>query len=277
MLRQIVKASALLALTFGAATPSLAGRGTQVDAPITSGPCTLGSSTCANSVDLSLSGSTFVTAYIYEEGVVSINGLLPTTAVAGDPSTWGSGIWFTPGISPGTTYQVNAYVDVGFDDIPISWGLNFFTLGSPTVDEFDSALPPHMQVQLSSGTGTYLIPGDDTSGWDGVSVALAYLPGFDPPADAWIGFSWGNGATQLVQNADGLLVGSLPTDTDFVSTAGIAQPGGFFSSPTQFIPLYATVVPGNVPEPATWTMMLLGFLSIGMALRLRPRAGVSPV
>jgi hypothetical protein len=96
-----------------------------------------------------------------------------------------------------------------------------------------------------------------------------------PPAGAWIGFSWGDGNPQLVQNGNGLLVGPLTTDTDFVSTAGISQPGGTFSSPTQFVPLYADGAPGGVPEPGTWAMMLVGFASIGFALRRRPRVRIS--
>jgi len=277
MSRQFAKASILLALILGGSSPALAGRGTQIDAPIPgSGPCTLGS-TCNNYVDISASGI-FTRAYIYEQGIVSIDALLPTNWDPSNPSTYGSGIWFTPGYSPGTIYQVNAYFDVGFgpDGTPPSWGFNFFTLGSPVVDpDTDSALAPHMQVLLSSGSGTFLDPADDQSGWDGVSAVLAYLPGFDPPADAWIGFNWGGGATQLVRNADGLLVGPQQTDTDFVSTSGIAQAGGGVSPPTQFVPLHANGGTGAVPEPGTWAMMLLGFGFIGWTLRRQSLARVS--
>jgi hypothetical protein len=38
---------------------------------------------------------------------------------------------------------------------------------------------------------------------------------------------------------------------------------------TSFNPLYAAVPPGDVPEPATWAMMLTGFGLIGLALRRR--------
>lgn len=270
MLRQLAKASLLLAITLGAASSAFAGRSTQINAPIpgSDSACFLGATTC-NAVDISDSG-VFSSAYIYQEGIVSIDGLLPTNFNIADPSTYDGAIFFTPGYSPGTTYQVNAYLDVGFapDGIPPSWGLNFFTLGSPVVDEFGSALAPQMQVQLSSGTGSFLDPDHPELGWDGVSAALAYLPGFEPPPDAWIGFSWGSEQlTQLVQNSNGLLVGSQPTDTDFVSTADVSD--GTVTAATSFNPLYAAVPPGDVPEPATWAMMLTGFGLIGLALRRR--------
>ena len=243
----------------------------------------IGASSC-DYVNLSASGSPFERAYIYEEGIVSINELLPTTADTSDPSTFGTGIWFTPGISPGTIYTVNAYKDIGFDSIPVSWGLNFFAPGSPPLDEFGFARAPDMQVLLSSGTGTYVDPVNFAGGWDGMSAVLAYSPTYVPPANAWIGFSWGDGAPQLVRNADGLLVGPRPTDTEFVSTAYINQPGGIivnpdgsftviepsFSSPTKFTPLYASVAPAGVPELGTWAMMIFGFGLSGLALRRQP-------
>lgn len=262
MSRRNLKASMLLALISMGASPAFAGRGTQIDAPVQVNGCTFGSTTC-DFVDLSSSGGPFSKAYIYQEGIVSIDALLPTSANASDPSTFGTGIWFTPGISPDVTYTVNAYFALGFDTTPDSWGLNFFAPGSPTVDGNGGALAPDMQVFLSSGTGTFL---DGTQNWDGVSAVLGYSPTYVPPAGAWIGFSWGDGAVQLVQNTNGLLVGPAQTDTDFVSTAGILQSGGSLSAPTQFIPLYA---PG-VPEPGTWAMLLIGFAMIGLMLRRRP-------
>lgn len=279
MSRRYVEASVLLGLFLTSASPAFAGRGTQIDVLVPSGSCSFGATSCTP-VDISSSGI-YQQAYIYQEGVVSIDAMLPSTAVAGDPTTFGSGIWFTPGISPGTTYTVDAYRSIGFDTTPVSWGLNFFAPGSPTVDQFGSTLAPDMQVLLSSGTGSY----SSTGTWDGVSAVLAYSATYVPPANAWIGFSWGNGNTQLVRNTDGLLVGPLPADTDFVSTAGIYQPGGItfdsqhnpiitepsLSAPTKFTPLYAAIVPGGVPEPASWAMMIIGFCAMGFAVRRKPR------
>ena len=280
MWRRVVEVSVLLGLFVGGASPAVAGRGTQIDVLVSSGTCSFGATTCTP-VDISGSGGPFQQAYIYQEGVVSINGMLPTTAVPGDPSTFGSGIWFTPGIIPGTTYTVDAYRSLAFDTTPVSWGLNFFAAGSPLFDEFGSTLPPDMQVLLSSGTGTY----SANQTWDGISAVLAYSSTYVPPENALIGFSWGDGATQLVSNANGLLVGPQPSDTDFVSTAGIYQPGGVtfdaqgnpiitdpsLSSPTRFTPLYAGIALGAVPEPGTWAMMLMGFGLIGLTLRRKPR------
>ena len=273
MLRKLTTGS-LVALLLGAASPAFAGRGTQIDAPISgSGACTLGSATCSNYVDISASG-VFQRAYIYSGGIVSIDGLLATNFDPSNPATWGGAIWFTPGYTPGTTYQVNAYFDSGFGDQPPSWGFNFFTLGSPVVDpDTDSALYPQMQVQLGAGAGT-IDPEDLDSGWVGAEAGLAYLTGFDPPADAWIGVSWGSESlTQLVRNSNGLLVGPLSTDSDFVSTATFNAEGSVTAA-TPFTLRYATVS-GAVPEPATWAMMLMGFAAVGMALRRTPRHGVA--
>jgi hypothetical protein len=59
-----------------------------------------------------------------------------------------------------------------------------------------------------------------------------------------------------------------------------------FTSPTQWITttlgatsdavLYETGVAPSVPEPATWAMMLLGFLGVGFAIRRRRAGKVAP-
>src|SRR4051794_4779791 len=120
MLRRLANAPLILAFTLGAASPAFAGRGTQINDPLSPGFCTLGSDTCDKYVNISSSG-VFSRAYIYQEGIVSIDALLPTNWDPANPSTYGSGVWFTPGYSPGTTYQVNAYFALGFDTTPDSW------------------------------------------------------------------------------------------------------------------------------------------------------------
>ena len=270
MLGHGVRATLVFVLAWSAASAALAGRGTQINDPVTGSEtaCTLGSSSCS-AVDISASG-VFSSAYIYQEGIVSIDALLPTTFNIADPSTYGGVIFFTPGYDAvgGTTYFVSAYFNSGFGADPPSWGFNFFT----SETERDDFLNPDMQVQLGAGNGTQ-DPNDLDSGWVGATAALAYRPElfppeFDPPADAYIGFSWGSEElTQLVQNSNGLLVGSLPTDTDFVSTADVSD--GTVTAATRFTALYATVPPGDVPEPTTWAMMLMGFGLIGLALRRR--------
>jgi len=271
MLRRGVRATLLFVLAWGAASAALAGRGTQINAPVTGSEtaCTLGSTSCS-AVDISASG-VFSSAYIYQEGIVSIDALLPTSFNIADPSTYGGVIFFTPGYDAtgGTTYFVSAYFasSVNSGEPPL-WGFNFFT----SETERDDALYPDMQVQLGAGDGTQ-DPNDLDSGWVGATAGLAYRPEFlppefDPPADAYIGFSWGSEElTQVVQNSNGLLVGSQPTDTDFVSTAEVSD--GTVTAATRFTPLYATVPPGDVPEPGTWAMMLTGFGLIGLALRRR--------
>jgi hypothetical protein len=221
-------------------------------------------------VDISASG-VFSSAYIYQEGIVSIDALLPTGFNIADPSTYGGVIFFTPGYDPigGATYFVSAYFasSAGSGEPP-RWGFNFFT----SETERDDVLFPDMQVLLGAGSGTQ-DPEDLDSGWIGATAELTYRPAFfppdfDPPADAYIGFSWGSEQlTQLVQNSNGLLVGPQPTDTNFVSTADVSD--GTVTAATRFTPLYATVPPGSVPEPDTWVMLLTGFGLIGLALRRR--------
>jgi hypothetical protein len=248
----------------------MAGRGTQIDAPVpgSTAACTVGS-TCSNFVDISASGL-FNSAYIYQEGIVSIDAALPTNFNIADPSTYNGVIFFTPGYSAGKTYFVSAYLDNGSSSptgAPPSWGFNFFT--SEQVQQ-DSGFP-NMQVQLGTSDPSQ----DPNAAWVGATAALGYLAGFQPPADAYIGFSWGSAAlTQLVQNNNGLLVGPAPTDTDFVSTATVNAEGDVTSA-TRFTPLYADGQTGGVPEPATWAMMLMGFGLVGFALRREARVSVS--
>lgn len=263
MLGHGVRATLVFVLAWGAASAALAGRGTQINDPVTGSDtaCTLQSSSCT-AVNISASG-VFSSAYIYEEGIVSIGALLPSGFDITNPSTYGGVIFFTPGYDPvgGATYFVSAYFNSGFGADPPSWGFNFFTSEA----DRDGFLNPDMQVQLGTSDPNQ----DPNAPWVGVTAALGYNPGFEPPADAYIGFSWGSAAlTQLVQNNNGLLVGSepAPADTDFISTATVVE--GTVTAASRFTPLYATT-PGDVPEPATWAMMLTGFGLIGLALRRR--------
>ena len=271
MLRRGVRATLLFVLFWGAASAAFAGRGTQINAPVPGSDiaCTIGSS--CSGVDISASG-VFSNAYIYQEGIVSIDALLPSGFNIADPSTYNGVIFFTPGYDPtgGTTYFVSAYF--GASDLtgePPRWGFNFFT----SETDRDNSVFPDMQVLLGAGNGTQ-DPENLDSGWIGATAELTYRPAFsppafDPPAGAYIGFSWGTEQlTQLVQNTNGLLVGPESTDTDFVSTADVSD--GTVTAATRFTPLYATVPPGNVPEPGTWVMMLTGFGLIGLGFRRRP-------
>ena len=272
MVNRGIRATLIFVLAWGAASAAMAGRSSQINVPVSGSQtaCTIGSSTCS-AIDISFSG-VFSNAYIYQEGIVSIDALLPTTFDITDPSTYGGVIFFTPGYDPNgsTTYFVSAYF--GASDLtgdPPRWGFNFFT----SETDRDDSVFPDMQVLLGAGNGTQ-DPNDLDSGWIGATAELTYRPafsppGFDPPAGAYIGFSWGtDGLTQLVQNTNGLLVGPETTDTNFVSVADVSD--GTVTDASRFTPLYATVPPGDVPEPATWAMMLTGFGLIGLALRRRP-------
>lgn len=80
------------------------------------------------------------------------------------------------------------------------------------------------------------------------------------------------------QNAVNYIVGGLPaysptntytfqldTGTDTLSTLYFGVGDGIFSDNSGFF----TVTIGAVPEPATWAMLILGFLGTGFALRRR--------
>lgn len=249
----------------GSGTTAWAGHGTQIDEPVSAGTCDLGATSCEG-VNIGSSGL-YRTAYLYREGIVSIDALLPATATSNDVASLGSGLWFAPGFSDGLLWDVSAYRRFGFDETPDAWGFNFWVAGTPQTDEDGFPWEPDMQVFLGSGTGFFADRTTDSGGWDGAQAAFGYLRSGLVADGALIGFGW-NGVVQTVRNADGLLVGPNPSDTDFDSTADIAGPNGP-TAPTRFTPLYATA---PVPEPASWAMLIAGFAGVGAALRRRRTA-----
>lgn len=125
------------------------------------------------------------------------------------------------------------------------------------------------------------------SGWK-LDTALNYVAGLDPLATSlikkidWspgqdpnvidfgmplsgktvIGIHFGNGNSGF--NGTGFWLLDLPTTINTISYTSSVQTGISDAG------LYLTSAPqGGVPEPSTWAMMLLGFGSIGWALRQR--------
>ena len=145
MLRQCAKASLLLAFVLGAASPAFSRSRHADKCPHTwFGVGVYSRIISCSPVDISASG-VFSSAYIYQEGIVSIDALLPTGFNIADPSTYGGVIFFTPGYDPigGATYFVSAYFasSAGSGEPP-RWGFNFFT----SETERDDVLFPDMQV-----------------------------------------------------------------------------------------------------------------------------------
>lgn len=72
----------------------------------------------------------------------------------------------------------------------------------------------------------------------------------------------------------GAIPGTTP-GTGFPTSPGTTPPGiippGSPASPPDIVEPYIPTVPSAVPEPATWAMMILGFLGIGSALRRHKR------
>lgn len=311
MLRRTFATRALVGagLAMAYATPALAGRGTQIDILFGAPACYLGAASC-DGIDISASGL-FQTAYIYREGIVSFDSLLPAGAGEGDIDSLGGGTWFTPGFASGANYQVSLYLQYGWTP---GFGFNFYTQDQlpfgrgddeNTPDEDETVFPdfPVMQVFFGASAGQYAVVDGNYEFEESVAI-MGYGAGFRPAEGSLIGFNV-PGGRQAVQVTSNLRVGDRPSDSDFLTVWGRYDAGdpGYYeydpetgdcirpdeysdctlfeyrdpsrAGPTAFTPLYDAIEPplGAVPEPATWTMMLVGFGGIGAAIRRRRRGG----
>ena len=202
-------------------TPAIAGRGTQVDVPSGGSACSLGSTSCLG-VDVRGSGL-FSTAYIYKEGIVSFDALLPVGATSSDLSSLGGVSYFAAGFSDSANYVVNAFKRIGTDDDFGYHGFeaytfNFYNQGDPLYDSdpetgeifYSSPFAPPLQVQLFALEP--FLTHDQL--FDGVGLAAGYgFGGAKPLPGALVGFQVG-GVKQLVPNTGGLLIGAGIADTD---------------------------------------------------------------
>lgn len=296
-----ISACALLAV------PAMAGRGTQVDVPFGGAACSLGSTNCTG-VDVWASGI-FSTAYIYREGIISFDGLLPVGATSNDLSSLGTGNYLAVGFSNTANYGTSAFRRIGTDQDYGYYGFEAYTFNFYNQDEpryasdpdtgeifYSSPFAPALQGQLFS-LGRFLTADQLFSG---VGLAAGYRPGAEPLPGAYVGFQLG-GVQQMVMNSNGLLIGSAPGDTDvFTQTYfnaghppeplyddngnlllddegnvlfGPDVPPGW-SEATKFTPLYGdATISSPVPEPAVWLTLLLGFGAVGGAMRSRKNEG----
>lgn len=259
-----------------AASPANAGRGTQIDnrgGLVTA--CQLGSTSCTG-IDVSNSGL-FRTAYVYREGIVSFDRLLPAGVTSTDLSTFGGVSFFSAGFLDTADYKTALFKSTGSGGFTSGYLFSFYRQGDvvSTPGRFPGDPPsfnaPYLQVQLRA-----IGPLATDGSFNGIELGAGYGPnGAEPLANALIGFSV-SGVTQTVRNAGGLLIGPDKGDSDiFTRTTFI--PGTFgsppsWSAPTNFTPLYGPV-PG-LPEPSVWMTLVLGIGAIGGAMRRATRRAV---
>lgn len=263
-------------------TPAVAGRGTQVDVGAGGAACYLGSTSCTG-VEVWASGI-FTTAYIYKEGIVSFDGLLPVGATSSDLSSLGSGNYLAVGFSDSANYGTSAFKRIGTDEAGhigfTAYAFNFYNQGEPRyafdpdTGEFLYSFAPALQGQLFSLSNSL---DENLLFAGGVGLAAGYRPGEKPLPDSFVGFQL-NGVQQMVKNSNGLLIGSAPTDTDvFTQTyynPGYSDVAPSWSAATRFTPLYgAAPIPAGVPEPSQWTILMLGFGVVGGLMRRRKSEG----
>jgi hypothetical protein len=101
-------------------------------------------------------------------------------------------------------------------------------------------------------------------------------PPIVPPPQAPLFSTIAGGPPIAVPPANGATPGGPPFLSD-IPIPGGGGGGGVFSPPvTLATPQVPPTLVESVPEPASWAMMLLGFVLIGRALRRRGAAGLQP-
>jgi hypothetical protein len=285
----LVALGGLLALT-----PANAQRGIAIDQPplFDANVCTLGSPACSGFLLRAAHTNRIRPMYVYAEGIVSFGAPLSASAsLAGGPSTFGDVAWFAPGFGT-TRYQARvSFTDNGLGPQPL---VGFFAPGVPITEEIfddpateeDESRPatlPVMQLQMFRSSdkypdfNPYSFAGDPD--WEDLTIGFGYNGSFSPDKGALIGFS-AQGASQSASNNKGL---SVPKSNFLVTLPGmefepeVVDESGEVIVPERFF--YPTAVADfriirdkvDVPEPATWAMMILGFGLLGGAARKRSR------
>ena len=181
----------------------------------------------------------FSSVYIYSNGIVSIGAPIAPGADFSSLASIGGNV-FTAGYSPSMT-------------------LSNFTIQGPGPSQFDNFGRPVVRVYYDTKFGS-VFQQMEFSIYDlgGGAYELALQHGdfdgdpIDFPADAYVGYSF-NGTT--VQVSGPTAQAQVRANADF-----------------RYV--FRNSAEAGVPEPATWAMLLLGFMATGAVLR-RPRRGVA--
>ena len=195
--------------------------------------------------------------YIYDEGIVSLNGPLPAGASLSDRSTLGSS-FLAPGLIQSGAYSVEAYC------------------GGSAEGQFGSCASnqgfsnPQLEILFGSGTTLFGV-GITDNGPAGaatiskISVTFDYgatgpfpadtqnMPTANLPNGAIIGYNIGGAKLWTLAPSD------PGADDRYNGSFDASMPGA----------------PFGVPEPGTWLLMLSGIGIVGAGLRARPKARAS--
>jgi hypothetical protein len=175
----------------------------------------------------------------------------------------------------------------GFGFVQTGTGTNYWTepnaAARPYTGGVEENAPPAAELIALSSAGTKTIKfGEAISGlylaiisWNGNAAS------FDQPftvISQGQGY-WGNGSITLGAGntfvASGEPHGIIYFPGTFSSLTFTDTSNEYWHGLTIGVEMLASEVPGGVPEPTTWAMMIAGFGLVGTALRRRPRVSTA--
>jgi PEP-CTERM motif len=200
--------------------------------------CTIGVSCAATPLGFTadFGSGAFNGLYIYGNGLISFGSEIAAGADLSSLASIGTNV-FTAGYSPGMTLS-NIEVATGLSNVEF---VNAPVLRLRYLASFDAQTDIPFQIDIYNvSAGNYVLQFDYGSG-----IAPA-----DIAADAYIGYNVpGSGALQ-VNNPRSLVQNAGEDDFRYFFPAGAG---------------------GGVPEPLTWSMMLIGFGFVGGSMRSQRR------
>ena len=194
---------------------------------------------------------------------------------------WTSGVTGYPGSATGTMGGVNVYY-IGENQCLNCYASNWSPGSTWTGGPVSNAPPGNSGIQLIGGGGQGAIINTLTFSSAVVNPILAIVSLGQGGIDASFNF-FGNPTLQVLGGGGSDAWGGVPLTLSGSNVSGVEGNGlvefvGTFSSISWTNPVaedyYAFTVGsvGEVPEPATWAMMVVGLGGLGMALRSRRRS-----
>lgn len=231
-----------------AARRTVIDQGQFIDIGTPTDPCTIGGAPCtATILPFSFDFGSGLTnqAYIYDSGIISFGQEIIGVDLNTDFTTWGFDViapLYVPGAGVAGPYETFAG-EIGPSEFPETlpnFGTNLFVISflDPSFNDPNSFLSPYVHVLIDASSSELrfeFIHGQSFLSDGNLQLALPNTAGTQ------LGYSLG---TQQVLNDPPDIAGI--NAFSFVSTA-------------------------PVPEPSTWTMMLLGFGALGFVLRRAKR------